>query len=397
MTVNRVTAELPSYPMETLARIKSELTQKSVPVYDFGTGDPHIPTWAPIRDAMLKAVPEISQYPSVTGSDALNQAIWGYLKRRFDLDKSPDLMILPATGSKESIFHIALCLVGRLGKKIMIYPNPGYPVYQSSTLYAGGVPYPVDLREENGYLLEPWTLPSDVQKNAAAIWINYPHNPTGAMAPESYFLKLIEWAKEHDVVILSDDCYTDIWDAAWDKDPGTNRHQLPINPIVYTHKNIISFMSLSKRSGMTGYRSGFMVGDTSIMKPLRMARANFGVATPSFVQAASVVAWNDDTHVAERRRIFSERIDLAMPTLLRLGIIRHKPDATFYLWCKIPNAWDQDDVKFCLELSEQGVITSPSQWISEGIKGYFRFALVPEKAETLTAMNIVEKFILKHR
>lgn len=135
--VNSVTKGMRPYPMEELARIKAELVKAGKPVYDFGTGDPKIPTWPPIRDAILKAIPLTSQYPSVKGSDALREAQWTYLTKRFGIQKIPEIGLIPAQGTKEAIFNIGLCLIGREGKKHLVYPDPGYPVYRASALYAG--------------------------------------------------------------------------------------------------------------------------------------------------------------------------------------------------------------------------------------------------------------------
>jgi succinyldiaminopimelate transaminase len=398
MSVNETTQKLQPYPMETLTRFRQEARARGQEVFDFGTGDPKIPTWAPIREAIAKALPIISQYPSVKGNPELVASIWGYLGRRFGIQSGSSLKILPTNGSKEAIFSVALSLIGRAGgRKVLIYPDPGYPVYQASALFAGGQPYPVRLHKANGYLLEPWELPRSIQDQAAAIWINYPHNPTGAMAPRDYFVRVIDWANQHGVVLLADDCYVDTYDASFDAamERDSSHDVRPISPIMLTETNVISFLSLSKRSGLTGYRSGAMVGDAKLMADIERARANFGCATPNFIQAGAQVAWSDEQHVLERRRIFTDRIDAAFGRLHAMGIIDHRPDATFYLWCKVPKAWGDDDVSLTLELAQKGIICQPSQWLSEGVKGYIRFALVPEIPEILRAFSILEDHIAK--
>jgi succinyldiaminopimelate transaminase len=394
--VNQVTLSLKPYPMEALARIRQGCLDRGQKVFDFGTGDPKIPTWPKIVDAIKAAIPAISQYPSVSGTKDLRAAQAGYLHRRFGIDDGPALSIVPTAGSKEAIFHITLSLIGRSGgKKHIIYPDPGYPVYKSSTQFAGGIPYPVALSEASGYLLEPWTLPKEVQRDAAGIWLNYPHNPTGAIADRDYWEKIVEWCHKNDCVLLSDDCYVDIYDTKIDS---TSRPELrPICPLALSTDRVLTFMSLSKRSGMTGYRSGFLAGDARILKPHLEARANFGVGMPTFVQTASVVAWNDDTHVLERRKIFSQRMDMAFPTLNQLGLLDKKPEATFYLWCRLPEAFPGNDVDFCLKLAEIGVIASPSQWLSEGIAGYFRLALVPTEQDLGEALRLIDGFVREER
>jgi succinyldiaminopimelate transaminase len=393
--VNQVTSGLRPYPMEELTKIKQGLQKAGKPVFDFGTGDPKIPTWAPIREAIVAAIPSISQYPSVKGSDNLRDAQWNYLTKRFGLAKNDDIGIIPSQGSKEAVFNIGLCLIGRNGKKHLIYPDPGYPVYRSSAQFAGGIPYPVRIRKEDGYLLKPWLLPQEIQKQTAAIWINHPHNPTGANATYEYWQELIAWCHKTDTILLSDDCYVDIYDDIIDRTVNVDlkADKRPLTPLQFSSDRIISFMSLSKRSGLTGYRSGMIVGDQRIVQSLLQARANFGVGSPDFIQAGAVIAWNDEQHVAERRKIFSHRLKLATPYLQNLGLIDERPEATFYLWCRIPKNFGDDDVRFILKLAELGIITSPSSWLSEGLKGFFRIALVPEDEHTITAMESLTKFV----
>jgi succinyldiaminopimelate transaminase len=393
--VNSTTSAMRPYPMEELAKIKANLSKAGKPIFDFGTGDPKIPTWAPIRDAMLNAVPQISQYPSVKGSESLRDAQWGYLNRRFGISKSPDIGIIPAQGTKEAIFNIGLCLIGREGKKHLVYPDPGYPVYRASALYAGGIPYPVRVTKETNFRLEPWNLSTEIQRSTAAIWINHPHNPTGATASFDYWQQVIEWCHKTNTILLSDDCYVDIYDTSLDaninKDPRKDRR--PLTPLQQSSDRVLTFMSLSKRSGLTGYRSGMIAGDSRIINAILQARANFGVGSPDFIQAAAQVAWSDETHVEERRKIFTHRLNLAAPYLQKLGLLDAMPEAAFYLWCKIPKSFSGDDVKFILALAEQGIITSPSTWLSEGMKGYFRLAMVPDDQATIEAMEILSKFV----
>lgn len=396
--VNQITSGMRPYPMEELTRIKSELVKAGKPVFDFGTGDPKIPTWAPIRDAIVGAIPQISQYPSVKGSESLREAQWKYLTTRFGIKKSADIGIIPAQGTKEAIFNIGLCLIGRSGKKHLVYPDPGYPVYRASALYAGGIPYPVRVTAETNMRIEPWKLPADIQKSTAAIWINHPHNPTGAVAPYEYWQQLIDWCHKTDTVLLSDDCYVDIYnsnlDATIDSNPKTDKR--PLTPLQFGSDRILTFMSLSKRSGLTGYRSGMIAGDARIVNSIVQARANFGVGSPDFIQAGATVAWADESHVAERRKIFSHRLNLAGPYLQNLGLLESMPEAAFYLWCKVPKSFQNQDVKFILALAEEGIITSPSSWLSEGMTGYFRLAMVPDDASTVQAMEKLKQFIQRN-
>lgn len=389
MTINEVTQNLAPYPMEELARIRQQLRDKGKPVFDFGTGDPEIPTWQPIIDALVANIPKISQYPGIRGIPALRKAHADYLMRNFGVTAT-QMTILPTRGSKESIFHIALSVVGRLGRRRIIYPDPGYPVYRSSILFAGGIPHPVKLGPENNYLLEPWKLSEKVQQESAAIWINYPHNPTGATAPKGYLRTLVEWAHKNDVIILSDECYVDIYNNIQSVNT-----ELPHSILEFDSEKSIAFFSLSKRSGMTGYRCGFMAGAPTILEKHAVARANFGVAVPDFVQHAAIAAWSDDTHVADRRKIFADRLQLMANGLKSVGLEVQIPNATFYLWVKVPPSYRNDDVEFALKLAEEGVITSPSSWLSEEVFGYVRFAMVPGETEIEKAIAIVKNFVCR--
>ncbi|MEZ4741548.1 MAG: pyridoxal phosphate-dependent aminotransferase [Bdellovibrionota bacterium] len=391
---NDTTALLPPYPMEELKRIKGNLLQKRKEVFDFGTGDPRIPLWPEINDTIRTSLSEISQYPSIVGQNELSNAHLNYLERRLGLTPSDAWKTLPTRGSKEAIFHIALSIVGRSGgKKNIIIPNPGYPVYRTSAIFSGATPISVDLMEENDYLLEPWKLEKRLVKDAAAIWVNYPNNPTGVCAPRKYWENLIDWCQQTDTLLLSDDCYLDIYPIELDKDE--NKNKLPVSPLSISQDRVIAFFSLSKRSGMTGFRAGMIAGDSRFITPHIKARSNFGLGQPDFIQRAAAKAWSDDIHVAERRKIFSQRIKIAAEKLKELGLLERVPDATFYLWCKVPKQFNGNDIKFCLDLAEQGVITTPSSWLGENINGMFRLALVPDEQQIKTAMDKIEDFLTK--
>lgn len=388
-SVNGVTASLAEYPMEKLNAIKARLRQEKKPVLDFGTGDPTIPVAPFIKKALIDGLTDSSSYPSVYGLAELKTAHAGYLLRRFNV-RSDGLMTMPTTGSKEAIFHINLSIVGRAGgRRTVAYPNPGYPVYRSGCLFAGGKPYPVDLNDANQHEVRPWEFPPDVAGDLAAVWINYPHNPTAATASKEYCLKLIDWCAANDVLLLSDECYVDIYHPELDRTPTA----LPPSILQFTKKNAVAFFSLSKRSGLTGYRSGFMAGDEEFLQAHARARSNFGVATSAIIQNAAIAAWQDDDHVAARRGIFGKRMALAGGRLADFGLIQRAPQETFYLWARVPPRFGDKDEEFCLKLAEKGVITSPSTWLSEGIRGFFRMALVEDENGIESAMQEIKSLI----
>ena len=385
--LNAVTTELEPYPMEELSKIRSRLLEAGRNVLDFGTGDPWLETPEFIREALAQGIDAFSRYPSVRGQSALLEAHEGYLKRRIGVDPSA-LAVLPTRGSKEAIFHIGLSVVGQNGKKTIAYPVPGYPVYEASVKFAGGRPYPVSLNEANDYLMDPWNWDANVVRDLAAVWINYPHNPTGVVASRSYLNKLVEWCQQRDIVVLADECYLDIYD------PSLSEDQRPVSVLSENTAGVVSFMSLSKRSGMTGYRAGFMAGDPRLLDAHSKARARFGLAQPAFIQSAAAQAWIDDEHVAARRAVFGRRMSLLGQALQSLSLIDEIPTATFYLWAKLPEKFQGDDVQFCRDLADsKAILVSPASWLGDPSARRFRLACVPDEEQTKEAISGLEEFI----
>jgi succinyldiaminopimelate transaminase len=290
--------------------------------------------------------------------------------------------VLPASGSKEAIFHLPLAVVAADEKKRrrIVYPSPSYPVYDGSARYAQCVPYPVALCEDNGYRLELEALGSDVLEQTCIAWINYPHNPTGASVDLGYLRRQVEVAREYDILLCADDCYLDLYFSENEPPPGV---------LQVTQTGVLSFGSLSKRSGMTGYRSGYVAGDASAIAALKRARPNFGVASQNFVQAAATAAWSDDVHVAERRAIFRAKRDRLAAFLVERGYVVSGSQGAIYLWVRVPEADDRD--AFFARLLEHGIVVSPGESFGAGGEGYFRLALVPSLQEIERAIAVWER------
>ncbi|MEJ5172905.1 MAG: succinyldiaminopimelate transaminase [Hydrogenothermaceae bacterium] len=378
---------LKNYPMEELNRIKASLKEKGVKIYDFGTGDPREPTPDFIRKALLDSVPVVSQYPSVAGRKDLRDTISRYFERRFSVKLNPDSQIIPSAGSKEAIFHFPLVFIDpESDKRRVIFGTPAYPVYERGTLYAGGLPTAIKLKEEDGFLLRLDKVEKSILEETKIVWINYPHNPTGAVADPEYLKDVVNICKKYNIILCSDECYVEVY-----------FEDKPHSILEFGIENIVVFHSLSKRSGMTGYRSGFIAGDEKIVSTYIKERANFGVASPDFIQIAAKSAWEDDTHVEERNRIFKEKRDLFIDFLDKIGLEYLYPKATFYIWIKSPtNIPAKDYVK---KLLENGIVVSigenfcSSQEISDGSceSQYFRIALVPTIEECKEAIKVWEK------
>src|SRR5919206_5355911 len=307
-----------------LDQAKEDLTRRGVPIFDFGVGDPREPTPPFIRQALIDALDPVSQYPTIVGQRRLRQAIAGWARRRLDVTLDPDTQILPAAGSKEAIFHLPLALLGpEERRRRIVYPTPSYPVYEGSARYAHAIPHPVRLRKDNGFRLDLAELPPDVLAETRIAWINYPHNPTGAGVDLAYLRAQVAIAQEHDILLCADDCYLDLY---------FDEQQPPPGLLQVTQSGVLSFGSLSKRSGMTGYRSGYIAGDARAIAALKRARPNFGVASPNFIQAAAAAAWSDDAHVAERRAVFRGQRERLSAFLTERGYRVSASPGAIYLW-----------------------------------------------------------------
>ncbi len=253
-------------------------------------------------------MPEVSQYPSVSGIPELRKAVAAYLQRRFALSLDPDREILPCQGAKEALFHLPLAALDP-ARPLCWYPDPAYPVYERAILFAGGTPRTLPLRAERGFLPDLDAVPAADWRRTSIVYDNYPHNPTGAGAPRAHHEKLAALAKQHGFLLVCDEPYVDLY-----------VHDPPHTALQVARENVLIVHSLSKRSGMTGYRSGFIAGEPDLIAQLREARANFGVAPQTMVQRAAVAAWSDDAHVEERRRVFADKRALILAHLRSLGL-----------------------------------------------------------------------------
>jgi LL-diaminopimelate aminotransferase len=371
LLLNPILAQQGAYPLLRLDERRWELEEKGVDLFDFGTGDPREPTDVRIRQALIDGLPEVSRYPSTAGKQRLRKTFCGWMERRHGVALDPESEVLPATGSKEAIFHAPLAFLHHSHERRGVaYGTPGYPVYERGTLLAGGESLPVELKWENGFLLQ---LEAIDPERTRILWINYPHNPTGSTATYEYLESVVEFCSNHGILLFSDECYNDIYSG-----------EPPPSILEITTQRTLAFCSLSKRSGMTGYRSAMMAGDPELIAALRKLRPSIGVATQSFVQDAATAAWDDDAHVEKRRRVFGEKRALFTEFFEQAGLEYLPTEASFYLWVAVP---DGDDEAYALRLMEQGVIVAPGRAFGAGGEGYIRIALVPELEDCKLAIQ----------
>ncbi len=380
MRSNPVLEQLGSYPIAIIHERARSMRDAGRTVIDFSIGDPREPTPEFIPEALRRAVPEVSQYPTTVGLAELRGAIAGYLHRRFGVSVDPDTQVIPTSGSKEAVFNTPLAFIDRSRGDLVAFGTPGYPVYERGALFAGAVTHPVTLRGD--FVLRAGDIPEAVWSQARLAWICTPHNPTGAVTGRSDLDELLATARASDTLLLSDECYADLYEPEAFPDGPPSLLQLTGGEST----GALIFLSLSKRSGMTGYRSGAIVGDAAAIAVLKRLRTATGTASPEFVQAAAIAAWSDDAHAADRRKIFAAKRQILRRAFDELGMDLVASQAGLYMWVKV-----DDDVGATDRLLEAGVVVSPGRFFGSGGERYVRLALVPTLDECEQAVEVLIK------
>jgi acetylornithine aminotransferase len=368
-----------TYPFVKLEEAKRRLAAEGVELIDFGKGDPREPTDPMIRRALADSLTEVSTYPLAEGLPELRGAVAGWCSRRFGVALDPDTEVIPTYGSKEAIFLLALVLVDRDAEKgLVVTTEPGYPVPDRGAAFAGAEVVQLPLLEANGFLPDLDAVDPDTWEQAAIVWINYPNNPTGAVAPLDFLGRLAELSRQYEFLLACDEAYTELW---FDSPPHSALEVRDLG-------NVAAFNTLSKRSSMTGYRSGFVAADAEVIRALKQFRPTVGTAPQEFVQRASVVAWNDEEHVERTRAAYRRKREALLPTLARKGIRVAGGTATMFLWLEVPNG--ESSESFAARLLEHGLIVSPGTFFGPAGEGYWRLALVPTEEECRRAAEILE-------
>jgi len=362
VTVSPVLEAMRTYPFVRLDEAKAAARGRGVELLDFGMGDPIEPTPAFIQRALADALPATAGYPRAPGLPELRTAVAAWVERRFGVGVDADSELIPTYGSKEAIFLFPL-VACRPGKDLVLVPEPAYPVYERGAAFAGAEVRFVSLREENGWLPDFDAIEEDDWERCAIFWSNYPHNPTGAVASRGYLEELAARAREHGFYFAADEAYTELW---FDEPP-LSALQLD------DRTNVVVFQTLSKRSSMTGYRSGFVCAQPDVIAALRAFRPNVGTAPQEFVQRASIAAWADEAHVDETRRRYACKRDALAPVL---DLAAGSSVATFYLWFRVPGG--ETSESFATRLLDHGVVVAPGSYFGPSGEGYGRLALVPD-------------------
>jgi succinyldiaminopimelate transaminase len=371
-----------TYPFVRLNQAAAERRSHGLDVIDFGMGDPREPTDPAILQALRDGVRERMGYPAAAGLPELRRAIATWARRRFDVELDPERHVIPTLGSKEAIFSFAQVVLDLpAGRDTVVVTEPGYPVPGRGAAFAGAGVVELPLREEYGFLPALDAVSDDVWHRTALLWLNTPNNPTGAVASLPFLESAARLAREHGFVLASDEAYSELW---FDEPP-------PSALQLDDWTSVVAFNTLSKRSSMTGFRSGFVAGDPDLIAALRQYRPNVGTAPQEFVQRASVVAWGDEKHVLRAREAYRRKRELVLGVLRAKGLRDAGGPTTMYLWIGVPP--DESSESHAARLLEGGVLVTPGSYLGPAGEGYVRYALVPTEAECARAVAILEDLL----
>jgi len=338
-----------------------------VDVIDLGVGDPDMPTPDNIIQALCRSAQNQNRhkYPSYTGMLSFREAAAKWYKEHLGIELDPVSQVLTLIGSKEGIAHIPLAFINP--GDIALIPDPAYPVYKIGTLFADGNPFIMPLLEENGFLPDLDAIPKDIAKLAKLMFLNYPNNPTSAIAPEKFFEDVIEFAKENEVIVVHDNAYSEMTFDGY-KAPSFLQFDGAMDVGIELH-------SLSKTYNMTGWRIGFAVGNAEILDGLGKVKTNVDSGAFEAVQEAGIEAMQGPQQcISDMNKIYTQRRDALMVGLKELGIDVKPPKATFYIWAPVPEGHDSMGLSKIL-LEEAGIVATPGVGFGDYGDGYVRFSL----------------------
>ncbi len=364
-------AKLPPYLFAEVDKRKRELAAKGKDVIDLGVGDPDLPTPDFIIDALAEAArdPKNHRYALDAGMPAFRQTIRDWFKKRFRVTLDPDKEILPLIGSKEGIAHLPLALINP-GDGVLI-PDPGYPVYNSSTLFAGGTPFFMPLLETNEFLPDLSELSSSAVKKSKLMFLNYPNNPTSATATLDFFKKAVEFAYQNQILIAQDAAYSEV---------GYEGYVAPSIMQVDGAKEVaVEFHSLSKTFNMTGWRVGFAVGNSKVLAQLGKVKSNVDSGIFQAIQLAAKTALESgEKALKQNLQIYQKRRDLLISGFQQIGWTIKAPQATFYCWIPVPPGYTSSELALTF-LEKMNIVVTPGNGFGKNGEGYFRISLtVPE-------------------
>ncbi len=377
---------LPPYLFAEIDRLKAEVVAKGVDVISLGVGDPDLPTPKHIIERLKKAAgdPANHQYPSYSGTGEFRTSVANWYKKRFNVDLDPQKEVVTLIGSKEGIAHFPLAFINP--GDIALVPTPAYPVYSVATMFAGGKSHFMPLVKENNFLPDLDAIPPHIAHQAKVMFINYPNNPTGAVADRAFYEKVVAFAKKFNIIVAHDAAYSEM---------GMNGF-VPMSFLeIPGAKDVgIEFHSLSKTYNMTGWRIGFAVGNAEIVGGLGQIKSNVDSGAFNAVQEAGITAIEgDQACVVEMQKIYAERAKVLCDGLKEAGLNPEPPKASFYVWCPTPKGMTSKEFTAKL-LGEAGIVTTPGSGFGDPGEGYVRFALTVSKERIAEAVERIKKLKL---
>jgi LL-diaminopimelate aminotransferase len=380
-------AKLPPYLFAEIDRAKKAAQARGVDIIDLGVGDPDTPTFPNIVQKLQQTAAHgaYHRYPSYQGLMGFRESVAGWYRRRFGVELDPETEVVSLIGSKEGIAHISLAFVDP--GDLTLVPDPGYPVYSVGTLFAEGTPHAVPLTRENGFLPDLEAIPEDVARRAKLLFINYPNNPTAAVADRSFFERVVEFARRHNVIVCHDAAYTEIY---YD-----DNRPMSFLEVDGAGEVGIEFHSLSKTYNMTGWRIGFAVGNPAVIGGLGKIKTNVDSGLFEAIQVAGIEALEGDQAAqAALRGMYQKRRDALVGGLRAAGLEVVPPNATFYVWIAVPKP--QTSAGFAKQLLEKaGIVATPGNGFGDAGEGYVRMTLcLPEDRLREAAERIRDAGIL---
>ena len=383
------------YPFERLAALIADVEPpRSLSPVALTIGEPRHDPPAAVIETLRNNLHLLDRYPTTRGSQDLRDAIADWLQQRYGIARpDPARQVLPVSGTREALFAIAQTCVSRVPGALVLSPNPFYQIYEGATLLAGADPVFLNCHADNGFLPDPDCIDVETWRHCQLLYLCTPGNPSGAVMPMSLLRRFIDKALEHNVILVSDECYSEIYGDEGAPPPGLLQACLEAgNP---TFRNCLSFHSLSKRSNLPGLRSGFVAGDADLLDAFTRYRNYHGCAMPLHHQAASAVAWRDEAHVAANRALYREKF-ASVASLLAPALPVQVPEAGFYLWPRTPIA----DTDFARQLyAQENVLVLPGRFLARDADGvnpgenHVRLALVAELADCEQAAERIVRFL----
>jgi N-succinyldiaminopimelate aminotransferase len=393
--MNPLLASLQPYPFERLKQLFAPVTPN--PAYaaiSLGIGEPRHATPQLVLNALSRATDALSSYPATAGQPALKEACAGWVQRRYGVRVDPATQILPVNGTREALFAFAQTVIDPTrANATVICPNPFYQIYEGAAILAGATPYYAPSDPALNFNIDWETVSDRVWENTQLVYVCSPGNPAGAVMPMSDWEKLFRLSERYGFVIASDECYSEIY---FRDEPPLGSLEAAERFGLRDFKNLVVFTSLSKRSNVPGMRSGFVAGDAGFLKQFLLYRTYHGSAVGGMVQAASIAAWNDETHVLENRALYRRKFATVTPMLSAVMDVR-LPDAAFYLWAAVPGG--NDEVFARDLLAQYNVTVLPGSYLARHAHGFnpgagrVRMALVAETEECVEAAKRIVDFV----